>query len=297
MPTATPTPTPSFTPTPTPTSTATATKAPTATRKPTQTPEPVEMPSPAKVIFQDNFDTGQFDNGVASRYHWNAPSLEVWGAKLDIVVDPTNSEDSSGRDRGFVMRVINDGDPVPIPGWTTDGYWRAAYPVWFYFNENLDGDVQMIKESAGMQVDAWIDPNIGTVSVIGGHRLSTKGDATSVAAIEVRFNTGVAVLARDGEGRDHRVDCREGLYQPGAWNTFTLIVDAETGRVLPFINGIFALRSIEEAPKVPVDDVHPGSFSDAHAGVNCWSPTRKSYTNSGTTVLNDNFMVFTIEGW
>lgn len=230
---------------------------------------------------------------MASSEHWNAPSLAQHGATVEIVPDPTNSVDATGMSRGNVMKVTARA-PVELPTWSS-GYWQAGYPGWINFHANGDGYVSPIPESAGISVDLWIDPQINHASLLGVHRMRVNSEVIrSVAGMEIHNHSDIVILARDDQGKDKRVPCRKGLFKAGGWNTLMFVVDVKTGRVLPFINGTFALNSINEAPTVPVNDVTPGSFSDGHAGINFNMPRIDQMIPEGLVVLNDNFRVFTV---
>jgi hypothetical protein len=285
--TATPTATITPTTTPKPSPTSTATLIP-----PTVTPKPVEISwQQGMIVFQDDFTTG-LNDGRASAKHWNAPSLAQHGATVEIVQDPTNSADTTGKPRGNVMKVTTQ-TPVELP-WGP-GPWQAGYPAWFNFHANGDGYVSIIPQTAGVQADVWVDPQIDHASLLSVHRKPASSDVIrSVAGMEIHNHDQITVIGRDNNGKDTRVPCISGLFKPGEWNTFMFLVDVRTGRVLPFINGKFALGSIDAAPIVPVNDEIPGSFSDAHAGINFNSPTNSwSMIPEGEVVYNDNFRVFT----
>lgn len=281
---------------------ATPTATPTATLKPPSTPiatpvaptvtsAPIGIPSQQAIIFQDDFNNG-LNDGRASAKHWNAPSLAQHGATVQIVLDPTNSVDTTGKPRKNVMKVTAQ-TPVEL-SWSP-GPWQAGYPGWFNFHANGDGYVGIIPQTAGVQADIWVDPQIDSASLLSVHRKPVSSDVIrSVAGMEIHNHDQITVLGRDNNGKDSRVPCIPGLFKPGEWNTFMFLIDVRTGRVLPFINGKFALESIDDAPSVPVNDEIPGSFSDAHGGINFNSPTNSwPMIPEGAVVYNDNFKVFT----
>jgi hypothetical protein len=238
-------------------------------------------------VFEDDFNAG-LNDGVASSRHWNAPSLCQYGATVEVVPDPTGSVDT----RGQVLKVTAQ-TPVELP-WGP-GPWQAGYPCWINFHANGDGYVSIIPGSAGIQVDVFVDTQIDSASLLSVHRMRSNSPISmSVAALEIHNHGDITVLGRDDNGYDTRVQCLRGLFRPGEWNTLMLVIDVSTGRVLPFINGRFALSSSEDAPIVPVNSVIPGSFSDGHPGINFHRPPEGTWPMipASLSVLNGNFMVF-----
>ena len=241
------------------------------------------------ILFGDDFNAG-LNDGVASSRHWNAPSLCQYGATVEVVSDPTGSVDG----RGKVLKVTTQ-TPVELP-WGP-GLWQAGYPSWINFHANGDGYVSIIPESAGVQTDVWVDPLIDHASLLSVHRKPLDPEAVkwSVAAMEIHNYGEITVYALDDKGNATRITCTEGLFRRGEWNTLKFIIEVPTGRVLPFINSHFALASVDIAPIVPVNQQIPGSFSDAHGGINFNSPTNSwPMIPVGRVVLNDNFAVFTV---
>jgi len=239
------------------------------------------------ILFEDDFNDG-LNDGVASSRHWNAPSLCQYGATVEVVADPTGSVG----ERGKVLRVTTQ-TPVELP-WGP-GPWQAGYPAWINFHANGDGYVSIYPESAGVQTDVWVDPLIESASLLGVHRKPVDPEATkwSVAAMEIHHYGEIAVYAFDDKGNTTRITCTDGLFRRGEWNTLKFIIEVPTGKVLPFINGQFALASVGLAPIEPVNEQIPGSFSDAHGGINFNSPTNSwPMIPVGRVVLNDNFVVF-----
>ena len=193
------------------------------------------------ILFEDDFNDG-LNDGVASSRHWNAPSLCQYGATVEVVADPTGSVD----ERGMVLKVTAQ-TPVELP-WRP-GPWQAGYPAWINFHANGDGYASIYPESAGVQTDVWVDPLIEAASLLSVHRQPLNPEATiwTVAALEIHNYDEIAVYALDDKGNATRKTCTEGLFRRGEWNTLRFIIEVPTGKVLPFINGQFALASVDMA--------------------------------------------------
>jgi hypothetical protein len=223
-------------------------------------------------------------------------TLQILDVK-QVTTDPKLWVDSKGNPRGKVMVSTIQGKGVLKPDWGP-GYWRALYPAWVDgFPEDQASPTHSLDAPAGVQVDVFVTPNMGTPSLLSVHRKNiVTGDNNSVVALGLDSTNNhniVLYYVKDGEGNITQERLAPDLWKDGEWNTLKFVIEKD-GRAIPYVNGHLAIPDPQKARKVSLTK-YSGAFMDAHGGINAATPDEMGTVfKQGGQVWNDNFIVFQV---